>query len=134
MRKHARREGTGRGPNKAGERAQEDGRGPGGGVGAQLRDPLEVAVPGWRLGRTVENGVREGLRGFQAAGAGGRGRVVPGGVGAEVAFTRPHLVKAAPVEFGEAHCNMCTCSGNSTQERAVQDLLCLVDLYLVYLI
>ena len=32
------------------------------------------------------------------------------------------------------YCNMCTCSGNGTQERAVQDLLCLVDLYLVYLI
>ena len=32
------------------------------------------------------------------------------------------------------HCNMCTCSGNGTQERAVQDPLCLVDLYLVYLI
>jgi len=31
-------------------------------------------------------------------------------------------------------CNMCTCSGNGTQERAGQDLLCLVDLYLVYLI
>jgi len=29
---------------------------------------------------------------------------------------------------------MCTCSGNGTQERAVHDLLCLVDLYLVYLI
>jgi len=33
-----------------------------------------------------------------------------------------------------ARCNMCTCSGNGTQEWAVQDLLCLVDLYLVYLI
>jgi len=33
-----------------------------------------------------------------------------------------------------AECNMCTCSGNGTQEQAVQDLLCLVDLYLVYLI
>jgi len=32
------------------------------------------------------------------------------------------------------YCNMCTCSGNGTQEQAVQDLLCLVDLYLVYLI
>jgi len=31
-------------------------------------------------------------------------------------------------------CNMCTCPGNGTQERAVQDLLCSVDLYLVYLI
>jgi len=30
--------------------------------------------------------------------------------------------------------NMCTCSGNGTQEWAVPDLLCLVDLYLVYLI
>jgi len=29
---------------------------------------------------------------------------------------------------------MGTCSGNGTQERAVQDLLCLVDLYLLYLI
>jgi len=34
----------------------------------------------------------------------------------------------------KGRCNMCTCSGNGTQERAVQDLLCLVDLYLVYLI
>ena len=34
----------------------------------------------------------------------------------------------------ERTCNMCTCSGNRTQERAVQDLLCLIDLYLVYLI
>jgi len=29
---------------------------------------------------------------------------------------------------------MCTCSGNGIQVGAVQDLLCLVDLYLVYLI
>jgi len=29
---------------------------------------------------------------------------------------------------------MFTCPGNGTQERAVQDLLCLVDLYFVYLI
>jgi len=36
--------------------------------------------------------------------------------------------------FDADYCNMCTCSGNGTQERAVQDLLCLVDLYLVYLI
>jgi len=26
---------------------------------------------------------------------------------------------------------MCTCSSNGIQEQAVQDLLCLVDLYLV---
>jgi len=29
---------------------------------------------------------------------------------------------------------MSTCSGNGTQERAVQNLLSLVDLYLLYLI
>jgi len=40
----------------------------------------------------------------------------------------------ALLELYNDNCNMCTCSGNSTQERAVQDLLCLVDLYLVYLI
>ena len=31
-------------------------------------------------------------------------------------------------------CNMCTCSSNGTQEQAVQDFLCFVNLYLVYLI
>ena len=33
-----------------------------------------------------------------------------------------------PPLLGKAveECNMCACSGNSTQERAVQDLLCLV--------
>ena len=37
--------------------------------------------------------------------------------------------------FGHvAPCNMCTCSGNGAQEQTLQDLLCLVDLYLVYLI
>ena len=40
----------------------------------------------------------------------------------------------ARIPVGVAECNMCTCSGNGTQERAVQDLLSLVDLYLVYLI
>jgi len=37
-------------------------------------------------------------------------------------------------ELEVPYCNMCTCSGNGTQEWAVHDLLCLVDLYLVYLI
>jgi len=32
---------------------------------------------------------------------------------------------------GWQRCNMCTCFGNSTQERVVQDLLCLSDLDLV---
>jgi len=29
------------------------------------------------------------------------------------------------------NCNMCTCSANSTQERVLHNLLCLVDLYLI---
>jgi len=36
--------------------------------------------------------------------------------------------------FPIGQCNMCTWSANGTQEWAVEDLLCLVDLYLVYLI
>ena len=43
------------------------------------------------------------LGGFLAAGAGGRGGIVPGGVGAEVALSRPHLMEATRVECGEAH-------------------------------
>jgi len=45
----------------------------------------------------------EVLRYFSAAGAGRRGVVVPGRVGAEVTFPRPHLVKATRIEFGETH-------------------------------
>jgi len=40
----------------------------------------------------------------------------------------------SPVEVAVHSCEMCTYSGNGTQEGAVPDLLCLVDLYLVYLI
>jgi len=47
--------------------------------------------------------VLEGLGGLVTAGAGGRGVVAPGGVRAEVAFSRPHLVKAARGELVEAH-------------------------------
>jgi len=47
--------------------------------------------------------VFEGLGGLVTAGAGGWAVVVPGRVGAEVAFARPHLVEATCVEFGEAH-------------------------------
>ena len=54
----------------------------------------------------MEDGVLEGLRGFHAAGAGGRGGIIPGRVGAEVALPRPHLVKATRVELGEAHKQM----------------------------
>jgi len=40
---------------------------------------------------------------FSAARAGCRGVVVPGQVGAEVAFPRPPLVEATRVKLGEAH-------------------------------
>jgi len=47
---HARGKGCGRRPNKAGKRAPEGGRGPQGGVGAELIDPLKVAGPSRPLG------------------------------------------------------------------------------------
>ena len=46
----------------------------------------------------------------------------------------PIIVTSPELTDTMTECNMCTCSGNGTQERAVQDRLCLVDLYLVYLI
>ena len=45
----------------------------------------------------------EGLGGLVTAGAGGRAVVISGRVGAEVAFSRPHLVKATCIKFGDAH-------------------------------
>jgi len=50
--------------------------------------------------------VLEGVRGLLAAGAGGRGGIVPAWVGAEVALARPHLVYAPHVELAKAHKRM----------------------------
>ena len=47
--------------------------------------------------------MREGPGGLGAAGAGGGAIIVPGWVGAEVALSRPDLVKATRIELGEAH-------------------------------
>jgi len=98
--KHARGEGCGHRPNKAGEGAQEVGRGPDGSVGAYVRDPLKVAGPGRPLGWAAEDGVLEGFWGLLAAGTRGRGSVVPGRVGAEGALPRSHLVQATCVKLG----------------------------------
>jgi len=49
-------------------------------------------------------------------------------------FCRQREGEEEVIEAKVASCNMCTCSGNGTQQQAVQDLLCLVDLYLVNLI
>jgi len=62
-----------------------------------------VAGPGSLLSGTVENGMREGLGGFFASGAGRWGIIVPGGVGAEVALPRPYLLEATRVELVKAH-------------------------------
>ena len=62
-----------------------------------------MAVPGRLPSRTVEDGVLEALGGLAATGAGGWAFIVPGRVGAEVTFPRPHRVEAACVELGEAH-------------------------------
>jgi len=45
----------------------------------------------------------KGLGGLVPAGTGGRGVVAPGGVCAEVALARSHLVKAPHGELVEAH-------------------------------
>jgi len=48
----------------------------------------------------------------------------------------PDFLAMFPEVFvkGVPKCNMCTCSDNGTPKQAVQDLPCLVHLYLVYLI
>jgi len=82
---------------------ERDGR-PDGSVGADVRDPLKVAAPGWPLCGAVEYGVFQGFWGLVASGAGCRDViVVPGGVSAEVALARPQLVQAARSEFVEAY-------------------------------
>jgi len=55
------------------------------------------------LGGAVEDGVLECLGGILASGARSGGVAVPGRVGAEVAFPRSHLVKAARGELVQAH-------------------------------
>ena len=49
-RKHARGEGSSRRLDEAGEGAEQGGRGPDGGVGANVENPLKVAGPGRLLG------------------------------------------------------------------------------------
>jgi len=61
-------------------------------VAVDVRDPLKVAGPGRPLSGAVEYGMLEGLWGLVATGTGGRGVIAPGGVHAEVALARPHLV------------------------------------------
>jgi len=62
-----------------------------------------VAGSGRPLSGTTEYGVLKGLGGLVAAGSGGRGIVASGGVCAEVALARPHLVKAARGELVKAN-------------------------------
>jgi len=64
---------------------------------------VKVTGSGKLLGGTAEDGVHEGLGGLMAAGAGSRDTVVPGGVCAEVALPRSHLVQPARRELVEAH-------------------------------
>ena len=62
-----------------------------------------MAGSGRSLSGATEYGVFKGLGGLVAAGTGGRSIVAPGGVCAEVALARPHLVKAARGELVKAH-------------------------------
>jgi len=62
-----------------------------------------VEGSGRPLSGAAEYGGFKGLGDLVTAGTGGRGVVAPGGVCAEVALARPHLVKAARGELVEAH-------------------------------
>jgi len=62
-----------------------------------------VAGPSRLLGRALEDGVLKRLGGLQATGARGGDFAIPGGVGAEVALPRSHLVEATQGEFVKAH-------------------------------
>jgi len=62
-------------------------------------DSLKVASHARFLGRAVEDGVLECLGGELAPRAGCGDVTVPGGVGAEVALPRSHLVVAARGEL-----------------------------------
>jgi len=52
----------------------------------------------------------------------------------ELATSAPYFDRATQCGFSLLKCYMCTSSGNGTQRWAVPNLLCLLDLYLVYLI
>ena len=62
-----------------------------------------MAGPTRFLGGAEEDGVFECLGGTLATGASGGGVAVSGRVGAEVAFTRSHLVYASCGELVQAH-------------------------------
>jgi len=62
-----------------------------------------VAGPGRLLSQASEDSVLERLGGGQTTGARGGDFAVPGGVGAEVALSRSHLVEAARGELVVAH-------------------------------
>jgi len=60
---------------------------------------VKLASPARFLSWAMDDGMLECLGGTLAAGAGGGGIVVPGGVGAEVALPRSHLMEAARREL-----------------------------------
>ena len=102
-REHAGGERSSRRLDEVGEGAQEGGPGPDVGVGTNVEDPLKVASPGRFPSRAVEDSVIQCLWGIQASGAGGWDIAISGGVGAEVALPRSHLVEAASGELVKAH-------------------------------
>ena len=99
MGKDTRGEGSGRGPDKVGERCQQGGGEPDRGVRADITELLKVVGPGRPLGGVVEDGVQKALRGRVAAGTAGLAILVPGGPGAEGTLPRSHLVPAARIEL-----------------------------------
>ena len=103
-REHVRRVASGRECNKAGESGDIVIRSPEGRGSVKRGEGREEALFQAAAGFAVKDGVLEGFFRKVAPGA-GRGSVpiVPGGMCCQIALARPHLMKAASKEFGEAH-------------------------------
>ena len=101
---HVRRIASGRECNKAGESGDIVIRSPEGGGSAKRGEGREEALSQAAAGFAVEDGVLEGFCRNAAPGAGGGSvSIVPGGMRCQVALARPHLMKVAGKELGEAH-------------------------------
>jgi len=101
---HVRRVASSRECNKAGEGGDIVIRSPEGRGSAKRGEGREEALSQAAAGFTVEDGMLEGFCHNAAPGAsGGSVTIVPGRVCCQVALARPHLMKAAGKEFGEAH-------------------------------
>jgi len=101
---HVRRVASGCECNKAGESGDIVIRSPEGQGSVKRGEGREEALFQAAAGLAVKDGVLEDFCRNAAPGAGGGSvPIVPGRVCSQIALARPHLMKAASKEFGEAH-------------------------------